>query len=110
MGLYRVLAYEKFLGDLAVAHALSDQLQDLKLASGDAEVLSFAVIWSERGECNRNLFKDDPLFISSQLQAKPNAENSKGRGNQSTVDFERMLDYEEAILGEFQQGYKESAD
>src|SRR5690349_20289118 len=108
MGLHRVLAYEKLFSDLAVAHALSDQLQDLKFASGDAEVLSFAVVRGERRDCNRNFFQDDPLFGSSQLQAKPNAENSKGCGDQSTVDFERMLNYQEAVLGPLQQCNEDS--
>jgi len=94
-----VLAHIKLSGDLAVAHALSDQFKDLKLAASDAELLSFAL---DRNEwlCgrHRDFLDDDSLLCPSQPDAQPDAQNGKGRRSQSAVDFDGMLDYQEPIL------------
>jgi hypothetical protein len=47
MGFDRVLAHEKLLGDLAVAHASRDEFENLKLARRDA-VRSFLLVRHKR--------------------------------------------------------------
>ena len=89
MGLNRVLAHKKLLRDLAVAQASGYQFKDLKLTTSDMEVLSFSLVGDERypGR-DRDLLDNNCLAFFRQLEAKPDAENGKGRGDQSTVDFE----------------------
>jgi hypothetical protein len=48
MGFDRVLAHEKLLGDLAVAHASRDEFENLKLGRRDAEVRSFLLVRHKR--------------------------------------------------------------
>ena len=48
MGLHRVLAHKKLLGDFAVAQALGYEFKDLKLAVSDLQVLSFSLVRDER--------------------------------------------------------------
>ena len=98
MGLDRVLAHIELPGNLAVAHALGYQLKDLKLAARDAEVLSFSLVRDERFPgWDGDFLYNDPLPRSRQLEAKPDTKNGKGRRDQSTVDFQRMFDYQESI-------------
>ena len=48
MGLNRVLAHKKLLGDLAVAQAFCYQFKDLKLTASDMKVLTFSFVRGER--------------------------------------------------------------
>jgi hypothetical protein len=50
------------------------------------------------------------LAFCCQLEAKPDAKNGKGRGDQSAVDFDGMLDDQELILGPLEQGNQDSTD
>jgi len=111
VGLDRVLAHRKPPGDLAVAHTLGYQFKDLKLAAGDAEVLSFSLVRDERfpGR-DKDFLHNDPLLRPCQLEAEPDTKNGKGRRRQSTVDFDRMLDYQEPILCPLQHGNQDPTD
>src|SRR2546425_478624 len=111
MGLDRVLAHIKLPGNLAVAHALGYQFKNLELAARDAEVLSFSLVRDESfpGR-DRHFLHNDPLPRSGQLDAKPDTKNRKGRRSQSTVDFDRMFDYQEPILSPLQHGNQDSTD
>jgi hypothetical protein len=111
MSLDRILAHIKLRGDLAVAHALSDQFQDLKLAARDAKTLSFSIVrdeWFSRWD--GDFLHNKALPRSSQLQTEPDAKNGKGRRDQSAVDFDRMLDYQEPILSPLQEGNQDPTD
>src|SRR5712672_2660222 len=99
MGLHCVLAHKKLPRDLAVAHALRDQFEDLKLPSRDAQVLSFSLVWEEPFATRDRHFLHNHLpSPSRQLEAEPDSENRKDRRDQSAVYFHRMLDDQEAIL------------
>src|SRR5580692_8645207 len=111
MGLDRVLTHIKLLGDLAVAHALGYQFEDLKLAARDAEVLSFFLVRNEGfASRDRHSLRNDLLFRPCQLDAEPDTKNGKDCRGQSTVDFDRMFDYQEPILSPLQHGNQDSTD
>jgi hypothetical protein len=111
MGLHRALAHKKLLGDFAVAQALGDQFKDLKLAAGDMEILSFSLVQDERSPGrDRDLLHNNCLAFCCQLEAKPDAQNGKGRGGQSAVDFDGMFDDQEPILCPPEQGNQDSTD
>src|SRR5580698_10161594 len=112
MGLDRVLTHIKLLSDLAVAHALGYQFEDLKLAAGDAEVLPFFLVRDEGlfASRDRHFLHNDPLFRPCQLEAEPDTKNGKDRRGQSTVDFDRMFDYQEPILSPLQHGNQDPTD
>ena len=50
------------------------------------------------------------LAFRCQLEAKPDAKNGKGRGDQSAVDFDGMFDDQELILGPLEQSNQDSTD
>src|SRR5580698_11469478 len=111
MGLNRVLAHKELLRDLAVAQPLGYQFKDLKLSAGDMEVLSFSLVRDERlpGR-DTDLPYHKRLLPSGQLEAKPDAQGGKGRGDQSAVDFDRMFDYQELILRPLERGDQDSTN
>ncbi len=111
MGLHRALTHKKLPGDFAVAQALGDQFKDLKLAASDMEVLTFFFVGDERSlGMDGDLPHNNCLAFCCQLEAKPDAKNGKGRGDQSAVDFDGMLDDQELILGPLEQGNQDSTD
>ena len=111
VGLHRALAHKKLLGDFAVAQALGDQFKDLKLTASDMEVLTFSFVRDERSLGRYgDLPHNDCLAFCCQLEAKPDAKNGKGRGDQSAVDFDGMFDDQELILGPLEQSNQDSTD
>ena len=111
MGLHRALAHKKLLGDFAVAQALGDQFKDLKLTASDMEVLTFSFVRDERSlGSDGDLPHNNCLAFCCQLEAKPDAKNGKGRGDQSAVDFDGMFDDQELILGPPEQSNQDSTD
>src|SRR5271167_2780353 len=111
MGLHRALAHKKLLGDFAVAQALGDQFKDLKLAASDMEVLTFSFVRDERSlGSDGDLPHNNCLAFCCQLEAKPDAKNGKGRGDQSAVDFDGMFDDQELILAPPEQSNQDSTD
>src|SRR5215471_10159217 len=111
MGLHRTFAHEKLLGDLAVAQTAAYQFKDLKLTASDMEVLSFSFVRDERSHGGgRDLPHNNSLAFCCQLEAKPDAKNGKGRRDQPAVNFDRMFDYQELILGPPEQGNQDSTD
>jgi hypothetical protein len=111
MCLHRTLAHKKLLGDFAVTQALGDQFKDLKLTASDMEVLTFSFVKDERplGR-DADLPHNNCLAFCCQLKAKPDAKNGKGRGDQSAVDFDGMLDNQELILAPPEQSNQDPAD
>jgi hypothetical protein len=111
MGPHCALAYKKLLGDFAVAQALRDQFKDFKLTPSDVEVLTFSFVRDERPPGrDGDLPYNNCLAFCCQLEAKPDAKNGKGRGDQSAVDFDGMFDDQELILGPLEQSNQDSTD
>ena len=106
-----VFSHIKLLGDLAVAHALGNPFKDLKLAARDAELLLFLFVRDEGfpGR-DRNLLHNDRVLRSCQLEAEPDPNSGKDRRGQSSVDFDRMFDYQEAILSPLEDSNQDSTD
>jgi hypothetical protein len=111
MGLHRALADKKLLGDFAVAQALGDQFKDLKLTASDMQVRAFCFVRDERSLGKDGDFPhNNCLAFCCELEAKPDAKNGKGRGDESAVDFDGMFNYQELILGPLEQGNQDSTD
>jgi len=105
MGLDGVFADEKLGGDFAVAQALRDEFQDFQFARSDAEGFAFAVVWKEGFTgWDGNFLYDDALLLAGKLQAKPNTENRENGSDETAVDLDGVLDYQESVLRPFQRG------
>src|SRR5688500_8081609 len=99
MRLHRVLADVQPLGDLSIAEPCRERLQDLELARRDAELRDAGLVARERSRGrHRYLAHDDRLARLLQLQTEPDAQRREKRGDDATVDLERMLDDQKAIL------------
>lgn len=48
-------------------------------------------------------------LAAGESQAEPDAEGSEDGGDEAAVDFKRMLDDEEAVFGELQDGDQETS-
>ncbi len=94
-----VFADEEFVGDLAIAETLRDQLQDFQLASGDTEVFQSLLVEGER-LCNghRNFLNDEHFLLFSQFQPEPDTETGEKGGDDPAIDLERVLDNQKAKL------------
>ena len=111
MSLYGVFTDEELFGDLAVAETLGDEFQYFQFARRDAEGFAFAVVGAKGfAGWNGDFLCDNALLLAGQLQAEPDAESGKGRCNQASVDFDGVLDREEAVLRPFQRGDEDTSD
>ena len=90
MGLDRILADVEFFGDLSITHSLGDQFEDLEFPPRDAKILPLFLVWNE-GTASRNRYWDflnsDFLLRFGKSDTKPDAEGSKGGGDQGTGRF-----------------------
>src|ERR1700690_872281 len=123
MGLHRVFADEEPARDLAIAQPGGDEAENLQLARGDAELAPLGPVDYERAGWRRNFFdnrfrnrflndrflNDDRGFLSGERQSQPDTESGKHGGDQRTVDLDRMLDDQEAILGQVQDHDQQAA-
>ena len=110
VGLDRVFADEEFLGDLPVAHSLSDQLQNLQFTFGDAKSFQPLLIqskWLRRRQ--GNYLNDQHLFLSGQLETEPDSHSGEEQGNESAIDLERVLYDQKSKLNQLEQGDQNSA-
>src|SRR6185369_9442710 len=106
VGLHCILTDEKPVSYLAVAETLRDQLEDLELAFGDAELSLLFFIDGERvGGDRYGHFPDDldflqqhDLFLAREFESEPDAEGREQRSDKRAVDLDRVLDNEEAKL------------
>ena len=106
-----VFTHEEFFGDFAVAQALGDEFKYLQFARGNAKCFALAIVrlkWLAGGY--GDFFYDDTLLGAGQLQPKPNPKDCEGGCDQPTVDFDRMLNDEEAIFGPFESCDEDAAD
>ena len=107
-----VFADEEFLGDIAVAHALGDQLEDFKFAWRDGELILLGGVqgeWAGGGGDFADGFVDN-YALARELESEPDTECGKDGGDQGGVEFDRMLDDEEAILRPLEKGDEQAAD
>src|SRR5689334_22102296 len=92
-----VFADEEFVGDLAVAETLRDQLENFQLAPRDTEIFQALLVESE-WLGHRDFSDDENFFLVRQLQSKPDPETGEECGDESAIDLDRVLDDEEAKL------------
>src|ERR1041385_6775549 len=71
-----VFADEEFVGDLAVAETLRDQLENFQLAPRDTEIFLSLLVESERLR-HRNFLDDENFLLLRQLQPEPDPETSE---------------------------------
>jgi len=105
VGFDSVFTDEEFVGDLAVAETLCDQLEDLELTFRNAEILEALLIQGE-GWCDcghGDFFNNDDLRLFGQLQSEPDAESGEERGNEPAIDLDRVLGDEKAKLDQPEQ-------
>ena|SRR5215813_58446 len=111
MGLDGVFADEEIFCDLAVAHALGHELEDVAFTAGEAEVFSLAIVgdeWLGRGD--RDLLDNDLGAPGGESQTEPDAKGSKTGGDKGSVDFDGVVEDEEAVLRPLQQGNEDTAN
>ena len=111
VSLYGVFAHKELFGDLPVAETLGDEPQYFQFARRDGQGFAFPVVGAKGfAGWNGDFFYDHALLFAGQLQAKPDAESGKCGCNQASVDFDRVLDDEEAVLRPFQCGDEDAGD
>ena len=128
MCLDRVFGNEKLGGDLAIAEAAGDQGEDFELARRDAEGLLTGCIGSERGRVGSNRgggFGGDKYFLhhdrfpnrfpdgfatARDAEAQPDAEGREEDGDERAVNFDGVLDDDEAVFGVLEDGDEKAAD
>ena len=114
-----VFRNEKLRGDLAIAQAAGDQGENFELACRDAESLLAGSIRSEGfeggGFCGDRHFLHHDRFAdgfapSRDAEAEPDAEGCEEDGDERAVEFDRVLDDDEAVFGVLEAGDEEAAD
>jgi len=119
VGLDGVFGDEKLGGDLAIAQATGDQVEDFELARGDAEGLLTGGVGSEGlrsggGRLDEH-FLDHDCFADSLATARnaktePYAEGREEDGDECGVEFDGVLDDDETVFGVLKGGDEEAAD
>jgi len=107
VGLDGIFADEEAGGDFAVAQAGGDEAENLEFTGGDAELGQAGRVEDERAGglwCN-----DAGGFFSTEGEAEPDAESGEQGRDEGDIDFDGMLDDQEAVLGEFQEDDKDAA-
>ena len=115
----RVFGNEKLGGDLAIAAAAGDQVENFELAWRDPESLLLRRIGSEGFEgrgfrrdehfLHHDRFADD-FATARDTQPKPDAEGREHDGDERAVELDRVLDDDETVFGVLQGGDEEPAD
>ncbi len=118
-----IFGNEKLGGDLAIAEAAGDQGENFEFAGCDAGRLLLGRIGSEGyragneggGSCGNKHFPHHDRFPNSfatarDPEAEPDAEGREEDGDERAVEFDRMLDDDEAIFGVLEGGDEEAAD
>ena len=117
-----VLGNEELGGDLAIAEAAGNQVEDFELSCGDAEGLLLGCIGSE-GDCvvregrgggdkhfpNYDSFPNG-FALSRDAEAEPDAEGREEDGDERTVELDGVFDDDEAVFSVLKDGDEEAAD
>ena len=72
MGLDGVFADEEFFGDLTIAQAVGNQLQDLQLAARNPEFAQSRLVQSKELR-RRDLPNDDRFLVLSEFESEPDS-------------------------------------
>src|SRR6185503_7821398 len=105
-----VLAHEQSFGDFTIAESRCDRFQDLELAWSDAKSFDLCVVPDE-WSCNRhgNFADNDFRARLREPEAQPDPERGKDERDQPSVDLERVLYDEKAVLDEFENDDEHAA-
>src|SRR5438132_8051930 len=74
MGLDGVFADEEFFGDLAIAQAVGNQLEDLQLAARNPEFAQSRLVQSKELR-RRDLPNDDRFLVLSEFKSEPDTQH-----------------------------------
>src|SRR5438552_18676992 len=88
MGLDGVFADEESFGDLAIAQAVGNQLEDLQLASGNAELGQSLLVQSKELR-RRDLPNDNRFLVLSESKSEPDTQHCEKQREQPAVDLQR---------------------
>jgi hypothetical protein len=103
MGLHGVFADEEAGGDFAIAEAGGDEAEDFEFTRSDAELGEAGFVGDEGvRRLRRDIAEDSWRLFPGEGEAEPDAEGGEERGDEGAVDFDGMLDDEEAVLGELE--------
>jgi hypothetical protein len=121
--LHGVFGNEQLCGDLAIAEAAGDQGEDFEFARRDAEGLLAGRVGSEGFEVwgvgrdkhfpHHDGFADGltTLFTTMRnAETEPDAEGREEDGNERAVEFNGVLDDDEAVFGVLEGDNEESTD
>src|SRR5258708_4644366 len=108
MGLDGVLADKEFFGDLTIAQAVGNQLEDLQLAARNPELGQSLLVQSKELR-RRHLPDDDRFFVFGEFESQPDTHGREKQRDQSAIDFDGVLDDQEAILDQLQDDDQDSA-
>jgi len=119
MSLDGVFGNEKLRGNLAIAETPGHQGEDFEFACRNAEGLLLGGIGSEGFEgggfhgdkdlLHHHRFADD-FAAARDAEAEPDAERREEDGDERAVEFDGVLNDDEAVFGELQGSDEESAD
>ncbi len=114
-----VFGNEKLHGDLAIAEAAGNESENFKLACRDAEGLLLGCIGSEgfeggglRGDKHFPHYDRfaDGFATARDAEAEPDAEGGEENGDERAVEFDGVLDDDEAVFGVLKGDDEEAAD
>ncbi len=119
VGLDGVFGDEELGGDFAIAEAAGDEGEDFEFARGDAEGFLGGGVGSERLGGGRfggdvDFFDDDGFAdgfaTAGDAESEPDAEGGEECGDERAIEFDGVLDDDEAVLGVLEGGDEEAAD
>lgn len=96
MGLDGVHGHEKFVGNLLVGEAFGHEFEDLVFSLTDAEFFKATRVELEIGDGNM----DD--FTAGEPEARPYADGGEDDGEHASIELERKVADEKAVLQEFE--------
>ena len=109
MGLHGIGADEELIGDFLVAEAGGDELENFELARGDGELLEAGGIGRKGFAGGWRGLDDDLGLFACERDAEPDAHCGEDDGDKPAIDFDGVLDDEEAVFGEFEQRDEDAA-
>src|SRR5258707_5528846 len=108
MRLDGVFADKEFFGDLTIAQAVGNQLEDLQLATGNAKLGQSLLVQSKELR-RRHLPNDDRFLVFGEFESQPDTQHGEKQRDQSAIDFDGVLNDQEAILDQLQDDDQSAA-
>ena len=111
MGLDGVFTDEQAVSDFAVGKTGGDQAEDFEFTGRDGQFGEAGRVGGEgRGGGPGRMRSERLRFATGDGETEPDAECGEDGGDESAVILEGMLEDEEAVLGEFENGDEHTAD